>query len=146
MTGSDGLPKGTTSTGPAKPSAMVAICRKPVRIRLIGGNGEDRDAVRTPQTHSEAAQLTGQRPVGSYGEAEAILVGMPVEITHDNVVCDGAGRGREVPAGGPGLQHLEAALGCPGEMIAMMKGGVTTTFPRSEEHTSELQSLMRISY
>src|SRR3546814_1881349 len=122
---------------------------------------------------------------------------MPVEITHDNVVCDGAGRGREVPAGGPGLQHLEAALGCPGEMIAMMKGGVTTTFPRipavvqvrgrsqyptevagvhpqitppvisrrlaprtvtasgarsptdaprSEEHTSELQSLMRISY
>src|SRR3546814_14032888 len=48
----------------------------------------------------------------------------------DNVVCDGAGRGREVPAGGPGLQHLEAALGCPGEMIAMMKGGVTTTFPR----------------
>src|SRR3546814_8165460 len=31
MTGSDGLPKGTTSTGPAKPSAMVAICRKPVR-------------------------------------------------------------------------------------------------------------------
>src|SRR3546814_2950900 len=98
---------------------------KPVRIRLIGGNGEDRDAVRTPQTHSEAAQLTGQRPVGSYGEAEAILVGMPVEITHDNVVCDGAGRGREVPAGGPGLQHLEA---------------------RTEEHTSELQSLMRISY
>src|SRR3546814_3522705 len=90
---------------------------------------------------------------------------MPVEITHDNVVCDGAGRGREVPAGGPGLQHLEAALGCPGEMIAMMKGGVTTTFPRipavvqvrgrsqyptevarSEEQTSELKSLMRISY
>ncbi len=35
-------------------------------------------------------------PVGSSGGAEAILVGMSIEISHDDVVGDVAGRGREV--------------------------------------------------
>jgi hypothetical protein len=35
-------------------------------------------------------------PVGSCGGAEAILVGMAVEITIDDVIGDVAGRGREV--------------------------------------------------
>src|ERR1019366_4557592 len=35
-------------------------------------------------------------PVGSCGGAEAILADMPVEITHDDVIGDVAGSGREV--------------------------------------------------
>src|SRR5665213_4571844 len=35
-------------------------------------------------------------PVGSRGGAEAVLVGMFVQITHDDVIGDVAGRGREV--------------------------------------------------
>jgi len=38
------------------------------------------------------------RPVGSCGGAEAILVGMWVQITHDDVVGDVAGCGGEVAA------------------------------------------------
>ena len=37
-------------------------------------------------------------PLGSCWGAEAILVGMAVEITIDNVIGDVAGRGREVAA------------------------------------------------
>lgn len=37
-------------------------------------------------------------PVGSCGGAEAILVGMLVEIPHDDVIGDVAGGGREVAA------------------------------------------------
>jgi hypothetical protein len=37
-------------------------------------------------------------PVGSGGGAEAILVGMAVQVTHDNVIGDVAGRRREVAA------------------------------------------------
>ena len=36
------------------------------------------------------------RPVGSCGGAEAILVGMAVQVTHDDVIGDVAGSGREV--------------------------------------------------
>lgn len=35
-------------------------------------------------------------PVGSWRGAEAILVGMAVEISHDDVIGDVAGGGREV--------------------------------------------------
>ena len=35
-------------------------------------------------------------PVGSWRGAEAILVGMSVEIPHDDVIGDVAGSGREV--------------------------------------------------
>ena len=37
-------------------------------------------------------------PVGSSGGAEAVLVGMSVEVTHDDVIGDVAGCGREVAA------------------------------------------------
>src|SRR3546814_955981 len=57
----------------------------------------------------------------------------------------GVGRGGRRPAGGDGCRHLAARqhpfrggadrLSCP-----------KVRSPRSEEHTSELQSLMRISY
>jgi len=42
-----------------------------------------------------AGRLT---PVGSSGGAEAILVGMSVQITHHDVIGDVAGSGREVAA------------------------------------------------
>ena len=37
-------------------------------------------------------------PVGSCGGAEAILMGVSVQIPHDDVIGDVAGRGREVSA------------------------------------------------
>src|SRR3546814_3445704 len=48
-------------------------------------------------------------------------------------------------AGNPGLMNLAgaAALGGPSSPFAPI---VAALMPRSEEHTSELQSLMRISY
>ena len=39
-----------------------------------------------------------QMPVGSCGGAEAILVGMAVQVSHDDVIGDVAGRCREVAA------------------------------------------------
>src|SRR3546814_9742003 len=51
-----------------------------------------------------------------------------------------------------GTQHLKLELGLPGVRLQAIEfGGWTGTPPasrvrRSEEHTSELQSLMRISY
>src|SRR3546814_10017370 len=41
---------------------------------------------------------------------------------------------------GPGALRSLASPGCPGRWAEFVH------FPRSEEHTSELQSLMRISY
>ena len=37
-------------------------------------------------------------PVGSSGGAEAVVVGMSVQVTHDDVIGDVAGCGREVAA------------------------------------------------
>src|SRR3546814_2065492 len=53
-------------------------------------------------------------------------------------------------AAGAGLRHRRQPLGSPAGVAAELRrglrGNVEALVPRSEEHTSELQSLMRISY
>src|SRR3546814_10137289 len=79
--------------------------------------------------------------------------GSPIVATGDNLtvvnsVLDG---GPTWQAGDPGARGIELGIGATGATIAGnaihgFSSGVYVNPTRSEEHTSELQSLMRISY
>src|SRR3546814_4458505 len=63
--------------------------------------------------------------------------------------CVRATEGRGTPMSGAGLalrRALVAALRADVELAGQLSGVFDAPLPRSEEHTSELQSLMRISY
>src|SRR3546814_8509572 len=76
------------------------------------------------------------------GEAIQILrygVGAQYKPHHDYFDPDWSGSAGPLKRGGQRVASLVMYLNTP-------ERGGTTTFPRSEEHTSELQSLMRNSY
>src|SRR3546814_5538370 len=67
----------------------------------------------------------------------------------DQALVAALGRGHQAVAGGRGVAGLDAVDGrvAPQQQVAVALGDrADREFLRSEEHTSELQSLMRISY
>src|SRR3546814_978693 len=71
-------------------------------------------------------------------DSDLAAVDRPLQLTADAQPVDGLGVHR-------GLEHLDAALAV-GLRRVHGEVGVAEQLVRSEEHTSELQSLMRISY
>lgn len=71
-------------------------------------------------------------PVGSCGGAEAVLVGMSVQITHDDVIGDVAGRGREIPSLPEALSP--AALADVFEFLLDLARGPTLGPPHEVTH------------
>src|SRR3546814_4867909 len=79
-------------------------------------------------------------PSGSAGSASPLGIALPAQhgAGRNHRAAEIADAGRVAPGAGP------VALGFAGRDAA--HGGASHANMRSEEHTSELQSLMRISY
>src|SRR3546814_6797234 len=62
------------------------------------------------------------------------------------IASDGLGRVTRCGEDMPPIDGVSGKPGVDGPVIAAKPSGSSPELPRSEEHTSELQSLMRISY
>src|SRR3546814_3139933 len=86
-----------------------------------------------------AGRLGNAAEAGAAGEAAAgPRVAAGAAVDDGGAALPGLGCRLHAGAAGRGLAH--------GAVVALGAGGAKAGHPRSEEHTSELQSLMRISY
>src|SRR3546814_10510671 len=102
-----------------------------------------RELILLRHAHAEppaAGQSDLDRPLSAEGNAEAEAAGRWLReqrLVPDLALCSPSRRTRET---------LEAVLGQVGYVDQRLEDDIYEASPRSEEHTSELQSLMRISY
>src|SRR3546814_1288092 len=99
-----------------------------------------RDAAREPAGRFIAQRRIVEQAVGKIAGGEGILGLVGVAMVELRLIAD-----RAVEQ--PGVEHRQAKMRGerPGDR-ALSRRGRTVDGDRSEEHTSELQSLMRISY
>src|SRR3546814_4741818 len=95
--------------------------------------------------------MTG--PSAPTAETETAADAAPTDtvvITQDGIKTSGIGLAQAASGGVAGIilasATVEATPDAEAVLTARAAGTVTRIFKRSEEHTSELQSLMRISY
>src|SRR3546814_3731665 len=101
-------------------------------VRKRAGDRLPADA-RTPDAEGGAGDAILVDP--GVGEERDLLLG------HDDAIGDGFAHQRTIGEGMAAIVHwIDGGIG------AEELGGHVLSFARSEEHTSELQSLMRISY
>src|SRR3546814_11019172 len=82
----------------------------------------------------------------SLGQRHQFAVAQRFEISLDRVLRRKPGGFTHAAGGRPNTRLLTVDLGRGGEAVEQKLAQGQRAFVRSEEHTSELQSLMRISY
>src|SRR3546814_411352 len=128
--------------------ALPNLSRERVKALISSGLvlGIDGVAVRDPSRKAIAGQrfsINVPRPAPAHNEPQAIALDVVFEDEHLIVIDKPAGLVVHPAAGNLDGTLVNALLHhCAGQLSGI--GGVAR--PRSEEHTSELQSLMRISY
>src|SRR3546814_8931929 len=104
-------------------------------------------AERPPRADREhAPRVTADRHRRSPGERIFVITAREHRSQKLPRIVAGLGTGRQRGRSARGRDHRGIALcGAPARAPQLLHRGITLG-PRSEEHTSELQSLMRISY
>src|SRR3546814_5605138 len=108
------------------------------------GQNPARQAAINAGIRKEAASCTVNQVCGS-GLRSVALAAQAVQLGDSRIVVAG---GQENMSLAPHAQFMRSSskMGPVTLVDTMIHDGLTDAFNRSEEHTSELQSLMRISY